>query len=46
MRVTRRRQMIVGLVMLPRRVLVVLRYPLMMFHCLFGQWTSPALDLG
>jgi hypothetical protein len=42
MRVMRRRQMIVSLVivrrfaMVPRRVFVVLRCPLVMFCCLFG----------
>ena len=48
MRVVRRRQMIVGLVMfrglamVPRRVLVVLRCPFVMLDCLFGHWPSSA----
>jgi hypothetical protein len=46
MRVMRRRQMIVGLVvfrgfaMVPRRVLVVLRCLVVMFNCLFGHRPS------
>jgi hypothetical protein len=46
MRVMRRRQMIPGLVvfrgfaMVPRRVLVMLRCPVMVFGCLFGHAPS------
>jgi hypothetical protein len=46
MRVMRRRQMIVGLVvfrgfaMVPRRVLMMLRCPVMVFCCLFGHAPS------
>jgi hypothetical protein len=51
-RVVRRRQMIVGLVvfggfaMVPRRVLVMLRCPVMMLCCLFGHAPSPLPNLG
>jgi hypothetical protein len=52
MRVMRRRQMIVSLVMfrrfamMPRRVFVVLRCPMVMFCCLFGHTSSVDSDLG
>ena len=52
MRVMRRRQMIVGLVMfrsfamMPGRVLVVLRRFVVMLHCLFGQEALLGLGFG
>jgi hypothetical protein len=52
MRVVRRRQMIVGLVMfggfamVPGRVLVVLRCVVVMLHCLFRHGALLGLDLG
>jgi hypothetical protein len=51
MRVVRRRQMIVGLVvfrgfaMVPRRVLVMFRCLVMMLCCLFGHAPSQVLNL-
>jgi hypothetical protein len=52
MRVVRRRQMIVGLVvfrgfaMVPGRVLVMFRRPVMVLCCLFGHAPSQVLNLG